>query len=135
MAGTREAMARARRVRKLLGGTLRQSAVIAAPGIVALKTMIHRLKEDHANARRLAEGLVKLDALAIDLKAVQTNMVFADTSRLPFDAAELNRRLGRYQVEVLVGSPRRIRMVTHRHIQPEHVDRAIEAFKEVVKGA
>jgi threonine aldolase len=135
LAGTREAMARARRLRKLIGGTLRQAAVIAAPGIVALKTMIHRLKEDHANARRLAEGLVNIDALEIDMKAVQTNMVFADTSRLRIDAAELNRRLGRYNVEVLVGSPTRIRMVTHRHITPEQVDHVIEAFTEVLRRA
>ncbi len=135
LAGTREAMTRARRFRKLLGGTLRQAAVIAAPGIVALKTMIHRLKEDHANARRLADGLMKIEQLEIDRKAVQTNMVFADTSRLRFDAAELNRRLGRYNVEVLVGSPTRIRMVTHRQIQPEHVDYAVKAFREVASTA
>ncbi len=135
LAGTREAMTRARRFRKLLGGTLRQAAVIAAPGIVALKTMIHRLREDHANARRLADGLMKIEQLEIDRKAVQTNMVFADTSRLRFDAAELNRRLGRYNVEVLVGSPTRIRMVTHRQIQPEHVDYAVKAFREVASTA
>ncbi|HSB67729.1 MAG TPA: GntG family PLP-dependent aldolase [Candidatus Methylomirabilis sp.] len=135
LAGTRECMARARRIRKLLGGTLRQSAVIAAPGIVALRTMIHRLQEDHDTARRLADGLAKIDALKIDLQSVQTNMVFADTSRLRIDATELNRRLGRYSVEVLVGGPTRIRMVTHRHIRPEHIDYVIEAFREVVKGA
>ncbi len=135
LVGPRETIARARRFRKLLGGTLRQSAVIAAPGIVALKIMIDRLKEDHANARRLADGLVKIDALQIDMKAVQTNMVYADTSRLGYDAAELNRRLGRYYIEVSVSSSTRIRMVTHRHITSEHADYAIEVFREIAGAA
>ena len=131
LAGSRETMARARRFRKLLGGTLRQSAVIAAPGIVALRTMIGRLKEDHANARSLADGLVKTGAFQIDLKTVQTNMVYADISRLGYDAAELNRRLGQYNIEVSVSSPTRIRMVTHRQITSEQVEYAIEVFREI----
>ncbi len=135
LCGTRERVARARRIRKLLGGTLRQAGVIAAPGIVALKTMVNRLKEDHFNARRLAEGLARISPLKIDLKAVQTNIVFADTSGLKYDAAELNRRLGQYNVEVQVAGPARIRMVTHRHIKPEHVDYAIQAFEQVVAGS
>jgi threonine aldolase len=134
LAGTRQAMDRARRIRKLLGGTLRQAGVIAAPGIVALDTMIDRLKEDHGNARRLAEGLAKLNVLEIDLKTVQTNMVFADCRRLGYDAAELNRRLGAHNVEVLVGGRTRIRMVTHRHIRPEHIDYTIQAFRTVLGG-
>jgi threonine aldolase len=79
--------------------------------------------------------LLKIDPLEIDMQTVQTNMVFAGISRLLCNAAELNRRLGRYNVEVSETSSRRIRMVTHRHITPEHVDYAIEAFKEVVSRA
>jgi threonine aldolase len=134
LAGTREAMARARRHRKILGGTLRQAGVIAAPGIVALEKMISRLRVDHDNARRLAEGLVKYDGLEIDLKTVQTNMVFANTGRVGYDAAELNRRLDRYNIEVLVGSPTRIRMVTHRHITAEHIDYTVQAFGEIIRS-
>lgn len=135
LCGKRDTIARARRFRKLLGGTLRQAGVIAAPGIIALKTMVNRLKEDHANARRLAEGLARISPLKIDLKAVQTNIVFADTSGLKYEAADLNRRLGQYNVEVLVGGPTRIRMVTHRHIKPEHVDYVIKAFEQVIAGS
>jgi threonine aldolase len=134
LAGTRDTMARARRHRKILGGTLRQAGVIAAPGIVALEKMISRLRVDHDNARRLAEGLVKYDGLEIDLKTVQTNMVFANTGRVGYDAAELNRRLGRYNIEVLVGSPTRIRMVTHRHITAEHIDYTVQAFGEIIRS-
>ena len=135
LCGRRDTIARARRFRKLIGGTLRQAGVIAAPGIVALRTMVDRLAEDHRNARRLAEGLAGFSPLKIDLRAVQTNIVFADTSGLKYDATELNRRLGRYHVEVLVGGPARIRMVTHRHIKPEHVDSAIKAFAQVIANS
>ena len=135
LCGKRDTIARARRFRKLLGGTLRQAGVIAAPGIIALKTMVNRLKEDHANARRLAEGLARISPLKIDLKAVQTNIVFADTSGLEYEAADLNRRLGQYNVEVLVGGPTRIRMVTHRHIKPEHVNYVIKVFEQVIAGS
>jgi threonine aldolase len=132
LCGTRETIARARRARKLLGGTLRQAGIIAAPGLVALKTMVDRLEEDHRTARSLGEGLARLSPLKVDLGAVQTNIVFADTSALPYKADELNRRLARHKVEVLVGGPTRIRLVTHRHITPASVEQALHAFKEVI---
>jgi len=135
LCGRRDAMARARRIRKLLGGTLRQAGVIAAPGIVALKTMVDRLEQDHRTARRLAEGLARVSPLRVDLESVQTNIVFADTSGLPYDAIELSKRLTKHNVEVLIGDLHRIRMVTHRHITAEHVDYAIESFKKVVAGS
>src|SRR3970282_876565 len=65
--GSAEFIARARRTRKMVGGGMRQGGVIAAAGIVALERMVDRLAEDHANARRLAEGLAKLPGLAVDL--------------------------------------------------------------------
>jgi threonine aldolase len=132
LCGTRETMARARRIRKMLGGTLRQAGVLAAPGLVALNTMIDRLKDDHISARRLAEGLAGIPPLKVDLRAVQTNIVFSDTSGLAYDAEELNRRLGRHNVEVLVSSPTRIRMVTHRHISSADVDYTLAAFRQVI---
>ena len=73
--GTRAFIDRARRARKMLGGGMRQAGVIAAAGIVALETMVDRLREDHANARLLAEGLARLPGVTIDLDLVQTNIV------------------------------------------------------------
>ena len=72
---------KARRVRKMLGGGMRQAGVIAAAGIVALEKMVDRLAEDHANARALAEGVAKLPGLAVDLASVQTNIVIFRVER------------------------------------------------------
>src|SRR5213594_1868407 len=78
---SRELIARARRVRKMIGGGMRQAGVIAAAGIVALERMVDRLAEDHANARRLAEGVAKLPGIAVDPGAVQTNIVIFGVTR------------------------------------------------------
>ena len=131
LAGSREYIARARRLRKVLGGGMRQAGVIAAPGIVALEKMIDRLAEDHANARRLAEGLVGIEGLGVDLRLVQTNMVRVDVAPLGTTAAEFNERLMQYNVEALVAGKTVLRLVTHRHIEPAHVEEAIDAFRKV----
>src|SRR5438552_500591 len=73
--GRTELIARARRLRKMLGGGMRQAGVIAAAGIVALEGMVDRLVEDHANARALAEGVARLPRVRVDLASVQTNIV------------------------------------------------------------
>jgi len=79
--GSREVVARARRVRKMLGGGMRQAGVIAAAGLVALERMVDRLAEDHTNARVLAEGVARLPGLSVDLASVQTNIVIFGVER------------------------------------------------------
>ena len=79
--GSAELIDKARRVRKMLGGGMRQAGIIAAAGIVALERMVDRLAEDHANARALAEGLAKLPGLSVDLASVQTNIVIFRVQR------------------------------------------------------
>ena len=79
--GSRGFITRARRVRKMVGGGMRQAGVIAAAGVVALETMVDRLAEDHANARRLAEGIAKVPGLRVDLASVQTNIVIFGVER------------------------------------------------------
>src|SRR5262252_5712260 len=86
--GTREFIARARRARKMLGGGMRQVGILAAAGIVALESMVDRLAEDHANARRLAGGVAALPRIRIDLASVQTNIVIFHVDR-PGGPAEL----------------------------------------------
>ena len=79
--GSTDLIARARRVRKMLGGGMRQAGIIAAAGIVALERMVDRLAEDHTNARTLAEGVAKLPGLSVDLASVQTNIVVIRVDR------------------------------------------------------
>lgn len=132
LCGPADFIRRAHRVRKRLGGGMRQAGVLAAAGIIAIEQMTGRLAEDHANAFRLAEGLAGIDGIEIDVGRVKTNMVFfrlADGQS--FDAAALVAAL-RDNHDVKINPPRggNFRFVTHYWITPERVDTAVEAIRE-----
>jgi threonine aldolase len=135
--GSRDFIARARRTRKMVGGGMRQAGVIAAAGVVALETMVDRLAEDHANARRLAEGLAKLRGLRVDLASVQTNIVIFGVERTggpdPARAATTALVAGcaARKVKVHAIGPTSIRCVTHKDVDAEDIERALEAFGEL----
>jgi threonine aldolase len=129
---------KARRVRKMLGGGMRQAGVIAAAGIVALETMVDRLAEDHANARALAEGLAKLPRLSVDLASVQTNIVIFQVAR--GDAAASVAATGELvagcvarKVKIHAIGPTSIRCVTHKDVDAEDIARTLEAFAEITR--
>jgi len=82
LAGSREFIQKARKNRKMLGGGMRQAGILAAAGIISLEKMVKRLKEDHKNARILAEGLNEIEGIKVDLETVQTNMVYFDVEKL-----------------------------------------------------
>lgn len=127
--GARAFIERARRFRKMVGGGMRQAGIIAAAGIVALKSMVGRLAEDHAHARALAEGIAHVPGLSVDLTKVRTNMVQVSTTG-PLTPTEFTGRLRDAGVLALPNGPTTIRMVTHRHISPHDVARAIEAIRQ-----
>jgi len=129
--GSREFVGRARRVRKMLGGGMRQAGIIAAAGIVALERMVERLAEDHANARRLAEGLAKLPGLRVDLSSVQTNIVILRVDRGPAATDELVRGCAARKVKVHAMGPAAIRCVTHKDVDGDDITRALDAFREL----
>jgi threonine aldolase len=131
--GTREFINRARKNRKILGGGMRQAGIIAAPGIIALEKMIDRLEEDHRNAKRLAEGIAKIDGIAVDMERVQTNMVLFDVSGLNVPDELFLSKLKENSVLALTNAKNKVRMVTHRGIEKEHVEKAITAIENVVK--
>lgn len=117
-------IAEARRHRKALGGGMRQAGTIAAAGLVALETMVDRLAEDHAHARRLAAGLVEL-GWTLDRQQVETNIFWAQPPH-SLDTAELVQALK--DENILVASPysgRTVRMVTHYGITAADVDRVL----------
>jgi threonine aldolase len=133
---------RARRLRKMLGGGMRQAGVIAAAGIVALERMVDRLAEDHAHARALAEGLATLPGLTIDLASVQTNIVIvrvagpggpaastAPASPTSLDA--LVQGCAARKIKVHAIGPHAIRCVTHKDVDAEDIQRALDAFREL----
>jgi len=131
--GTPDFIQKARRIRKMLGGGMRQAGIIAAPGIVALEKMVDRLEEDHRNAKILAEGLVKLDGIAIDLGTVQTNIVKFDISGLPISPDEFLSKLWERGVKASGYGGSLMRMVTHRHIGKEDIDYTLSVVENVVK--
>ena len=114
----------AKKKRKMLGGTLRQGGVIAAAGLVALRTMIDRLAEDHANARRLAEKFHVIPGVAVDVKTVQTNIVRTKVSGLGVPAAKVAELLAQRNVYVLAQQADTLRWLTHRHVTKADVDAA-----------
>ena len=134
LAGPAEFVARARRVRKMLGGGMRQAGVIAAAGLCALDEMIPRLSEDHANARALAEGIAGLPGIALDLHRVETNMVFLDC-RPPLDAQRFLDLCDARGVRMDRATSQRVRMVTHRGVSRDDVRYAIAAISDVLKEA
>lgn len=128
LVGTDEFIKRSRKMRKVLGGGMRQAGIIAAPGIVALESMIDRLEEDHRNARHLAEGIAKIDGLQIDLSSVQTNIVCFDVSNLGVNTDFFISKLKKKNVLSLALTEKKVRMVTHKGIEKEHIEESISAI-------
>jgi len=121
LVGRKDLVARARRIRKMLGGTMRQVGILAAAGIYALEHNVERLAEDHANAERLAKGL---EGIGVKVDPVQTNMVFAT---IPKDSVGgLKAHLDANGVKALVGP--RLRLVTHLDVDRAAIDRALAVF-------
>src|SRR5438132_4920200 len=130
LAGSAAFIDHARRMRKMVGGGMRQAGVLAAAGLCALNEMVDRLADDHANARRLAEGLQGLPGIDIDLARVETNMVFGDC-RPPLTAGEFIERCCSVGVLLDQASPSRWRMVTHRGVTGDDVDYAVTALRRL----
>jgi threonine aldolase len=128
--GRADFIARARRIRKMLGGGMRQAGIIAAAGIVALERMVDRLAEDHANARTLAEGLATLPGLSVDLALVQTNIVIFRVAG-PGGAAALVEGCLARKVKLHAIGPQAVRCVTHKDVDADDIQRALQALREV----
>lgn len=129
--GSRDFIAQARRIRKGLGGGMRQAGVIAAAGIVALETMTDRLTEDHANARLLAGGLAAIDGIHIDLDAVQTNMVYFSLDDAAVSDEKLLEQAGAKGLQFLSLAPRHFRLVTHAGITQTDIETAVRIIADV----
>ena len=133
LCGSQEFITRAHRIRKQLGGGMRQAGFLAAAGIVALETMTDRLVEDHARAHQLAEGLSSLQAMLLDPGTPYTNMVFVSLAEsFPLDAPAVAGKLAEKGVRVGVVGKRRFRLVTHYWIDDAAVKKALQAFREVI---
>ena len=131
--GSQEFIAEARRARKVLGGGMRQAGVLAAAGIVALDEMVERLADDHANARKLAQGLAEMPGISIDPSQIHTNIVYFGVDRKDMTVEELAKRLGDDGARMLPVGPGRIRAVTHYHITSDDIDYVLGVFGKALK--
>jgi len=132
LAGDAEFVTRARRFRKMFGGGMRQAGIIAAGALYALEHHRDRLAQDHANAKRLAEGIAALPGIDIDPATVETNIVIFRVTGMP--VAELVERLGAADVLVLARDAESIRAVTNLNVTADQVEQAIERFTAILAG-
>jgi threonine aldolase len=132
LAGSRDFVAEAWRLKQRWGGAMRQAGIVGAAALYALDHHVERLAEDHANARLLAAALAELPGIAIDPSTIETNIVFFDVGGTGLDAAAVCERLAALGVQMGAMGPTRIRAVTHLDVSREDVMRAADALREVL---
>jgi threonine aldolase len=133
LCGETSFIAEARRVRKLLGGGMRQAGVIAAAGLVALNSMLDRLVDDHVRARALAEGLRGLKGLKLEDDPPPTNMVYLNLApEAAMSGDSLAEALAERKIKIHVVGGNRIRLVTHYWIDDKAVEKTVDAFTEAL---
>jgi threonine aldolase len=135
LAGSEELMTGGRRFKHLFGGAMRQAGVVAAAGLYALDHHVERLAEDHANARRLAEGLAAA-GLPVEPSEVETNFVLLDASALGLTPEECAQRLAAEGVLLSPAArPGCLRAVTHLDVSAQDIERAVEGAARALAGA
>jgi len=127
LVGPSETLYKAHRWRKMFGGGMRQAGVLAAAGIYALDNNVDRLSKDHLRARKIAEAVNSMDSYSVDLKQVQTNMVYVGCEE--GDSENLVKRLENNGIQTLTINDSTIRIVTHLHITDDDVRKTIEALE------
>lgn len=133
LVGTRKFIARARHLRKMLGGGMRQVGILAAAGIISLEKMTKRLGEDHVRAKKLAEGLRKIPGLVVDPDSPHTNMVYMNLSdEVKLNTGQIVERMKNAGILLDAENARRFRLVTHYWIDDVRVQKTIAAFREVL---
>jgi threonine aldolase len=131
LCGSSSFIERARPFRRMVGGAMRQAGSVAAAGIVALETMVERLKEDHVTAKKLAAGFHAIDAALTDPDAVETNIVRVNVRASGRSAAQWAEDFNRHGIVVSPADSASLRFVTHRHISETDVDAAISACRAI----
>lgn len=131
LAGPAPFITRARKLRRLLGGGMRQAGVLAAAGIVALTKMVDRLAEDHAKAKMLAEGLAGTPGLLVFPEETETNIVVLTIDISGIDASRFAEEATRRGVKCLPLNPKQVRLVTHHDVSAEDIPYAVEVLKGV----
>ncbi|EHK9052465.1 low-specificity L-threonine aldolase [Vibrio vulnificus] len=127
--GSKEYIAKARRLRKMVGGGMRQAGILAAAGKLALTEQVAQLKVDHANAKALAQGLSELPGVHVNPDFVQTNIVFAKLDD-GIDIDAIAQKLAKESIIITPGNP--IRFVTHKDISRQDIDLFLEKLRFIL---
>jgi threonine aldolase len=130
---TQQFINRARHIRKMLGGGMRQVGIVAAAGLISLEKMTKRLADDHARAKRLADGLRQVEGLSVDLNSPYTNMVYLNLSKtVPVNAQQITQKMKDFGILVDPENTWRFRLVTHYWIDDAAVEKTIAAFHKAL---
>lgn len=127
--GSRFFVEEARRNRKLVGGGMRQAGILAAAGLFALEYHVERLKEDHDNARLLAEGIDRIPGLKLEKVERRTNIVYFEVE----DADRFEEKVLEKKIKIMRSGPSRFRMVTHFGIEREQIEKTLSIFEDVMR--
>jgi threonine aldolase len=134
LAGSADYIRSARRVRKRLGGAMRQAGVIAAAGLVALREQLPRLADDHRRAAQLARALAGIDGIRVDQPVVRTNMVLIDTEGTGKSADDVTSELAAAGIKASSRPPWTVRFVTHRLVGDAEVSRLVDAVRQIASA-
>lgn len=133
LVGTNQFIMRARHIRKMLGGGMRQVGIVAAAGIISLEKMTKRLSDDHARAKKLADDLRQVHGLVVDRNSPYTNMVYLNLSdEVHTDARQITQKMKDRGVLVDPENARRFRLVTHYWIDDPAVEKTVDAFQKAL---
>lgn len=125
---------KARRIRKLMGGAMRQSGMMAAAAVYALEHHVERLADDHASAKAFAEAVARIEGITIDLSGVETNLVFFDLDPKFGGATQLAHALRERGVRIGAMGPRTLRACTHLDVNREQALQAVDAIRDCLKA-
>jgi len=133
LVGTEKFINRARHLRKMLGGGMRQVGIVAAAGIISLEKMIERLADDHKHAKELADGLRQISGIEVDEDSPHTNMIYLNLSDdVSASMKQIGETMKKSGVLIDAEDSRRLRLVTHYWIDDDGVEKSISAFKEAL---
>lgn len=134
LVGTERFVNRARHLRKMLGGGMRQVGIVAAAGILSLEKMVDRLSEDHKHAKRIAEGLRQIKGIDVDENGPYSNMIYLNLSKdTSISMLQIAERLKEFGVLIDAEDSRRLRLVTHYWIDEDGVEKSVSAFREALQ--
>lgn len=134
LVGTHKFIARARHIRKMLGGGMRQVGIVAAAGIISLEKMVNRLYDDHVRAKNLADGLRQVKGLVVDEGSPYSNMVYLNLADdVTINAQQICEKMEARGLLLDAENLRRFRLVVHYWIDDDAVEKTISAFHEILE--